>query len=183
MSVKLYNVGPLPDNVLYPVLALAKRLVGCKGDVIAKVTRGGYRSRSVALRACGVRKFALGTRYEKQGSMKLVPTDGGWVILRPYTEFPITRHTARGVESTFNKDGIRIAEYLFSTACHEFAHVKEFQEGATFGKYNLRWKNRPHEVRAVFMQKEAVKKALTRPEYHQAIFDLAVEIEAHYNRA
>ena len=149
--MKLYNRTRCPDEVLAPLLTAAGRAVGTRtGKVIVKVTQGSRGGCQGETNSCAwVREFALATRkYTKDGKLKrrLVATDGGWI-----------RMTLPGPHPAY--DPLDQAERFYRLAVHEWAHVKDYQDGGKrFGDYNKRWANRPHEMRANRMCAEAMER-------------------------
>jgi hypothetical protein len=172
--VKLYNLSSIPTEVLLPVLKIAKRVSGCQGNVIVKVTRGGYYTQSRAILCSWVLKSFLSRRshvkreYRNMGRelrKGRVYTDGGIVILSPRAKH----------------DPLEFAMDLFETAIHEFVHIKDRQDRKSFEEYNKRWKNRSHERRAIAATQDAMdrieKQALRKNKKDDAILNLAIAIE------
>ena len=48
------------------------------------------------------------------------------------------------------------------TLVHEFCHVKDFCDAKFYGHYNRRWKNRPHEKRAIRHNENSQRKTLSQ---------------------
>ena len=166
--IKLYNFSPFSDEVLVPVLNLAKSSLPCHGNVIVKVTRGGWYVHSMA-RPCDYVSKAILSKTKKTKSGKnrkgWVNTDGGYVILSP----------------GYYEDSLLMATEFFKVAVHEFAHVRDFQRKEKFTGYNKRWKNRPHERRAIHATDDTMEKVRKNSEifetYNKVILNLALEIE------
>jgi len=72
---------------------------------------------------------------------------------------------------------LRAAEDFYSTAAHEWRHIRDFQKGAKFGQYNRNWKNRPHERRAINSSKRAERTKNSRMDIQDAIITLGIAIE------
>ena len=153
-----------------PVLQMAKRAAKCRGNIVVKVTKGGLCATSHAIMCNWVSKFFLVKRkYVKTGEKKLrrgkVTTDGGCVILSPRVK----------------SDPLEFALSVFETAIHEFAHIRDHQDGKSFTDYNKRWKNRPHERRAVAATQDALaeidKQKLRKEKKDEAILNLALALE------
>ncbi len=157
--IKLYNLSKLPEEPLRSLLATAMRLAGAKGDVVVKVTRGGYRRASYAKSAAFVYKWFLSHRQHTKASDRedlkrgKVSTDGGYVVMQPHTW----------------GDALDCATSFLETAIHEFAHVYDYQhpvqDGTVVGwssqnRAGRRPKHgaRPEEIRAINRTDDALAK-------------------------
>ncbi len=155
-----------------PVLQIAKRAAKCRGNIIVKVTKGGRYTTSKAIMCSWVAKFFLSKRSYTKSSDKTklkkgrVYTDGGCVIMSPRSK----------------SDPLEFALSIFETAIHEFAHIRDRQDGKSFTDYNKMWKNRPHERRAVAATQDALneieKQKIRKEKKDEAILNLAVALEA-----
>ena len=188
MSVKLYNLSTLPDEPMRRLLTRAKLLAGCGGDVVVKVTRGGYSGKASAHRCDWVAKWSLCHRREtKAGDYKegRISTDGGYIVIAP-CHAPTGRKT---VTTGWWSDPLNWAQHFFETAIHEFAHVRDYQVG---GRDALPWSSRdlkngrrpphdfrPEEIRAINTTDEALDKIRRRRgDIDEMILDLAIQMEA-----
>lgn len=178
MAVKLYNQSGLPDEPMRSLLLDAQRLAGAKGSVVVKVTRGGRTTTCYAKSCRWVSKWFLAGRSNHRKDGKLLQgsilTDGGYVHMQP-------RHLG---------DSIEAARYFFETAIHEFAHIRDFQQGGRYamawsradaGGRRPKWAKRPEEIRAVNRTDEALELLAKQPERRiridDAIIGLAIQIE------
>lgn len=141
MGLKLYNCTSVPNEAIQAVLQIAKRLAGVKGNVIVKIDSrrggGGYAMEATSVQ----RRFLInGRKKSASRNVRRVATDGG------YTVITFARNTHEG--------GIWAARAFFETAIHEFAHIRDFQNGAAFVHYapgsrkQLPHRKRVHEIRA-----------------------------------
>jgi len=171
MLIRLFNKSGLADEAVLPVLQDAARLIGVRGPVAVKVTRGGFLVRSSA-HAGWPYRWHMDRHCPKEKRMAMVDTTGGWIEMQP-------RHSL---------DPLRMAGEFFETALHEFAHVLDFQTGflpwSRRGPSGRRpaWQNRPEEIRAENAKDaalEKIKKNRLRIDDH--ILTLAVEIEGKGN--
>lgn len=162
----------MSSEVLTNVLKAAHRLAGAKGGVIVKVTRGGE-GYGYARRCSGVYENLLRPGGHKQ---TIVRTHGGIICMGPMLPGGL--------------DPVTTASVFFSTAIHEFVHVREFQEQLA-GKV-LPWssrnhsgrrpphKERPEELRAKIATTAALRRLSKRPklwaEVKKHLHDLAQQL-------
>jgi hypothetical protein len=189
VAIKLYNLSALPDEPMRTLLTRAKRLAGCRGDVIVKVTRGGHTCTGKASPCDWVSRWFLSSRrYAKpSGEQKKghVSTDGGYVLMQPY--HPPERALRHGGFSANYKDPLNWAQRFFETAIHEFAHVRDFQAGGSRvlpwsrkGDNGRRpaWGKRPEEIRAQNVTDGALDKIKRdRAKVDDLIIELAIQME------
>ena len=173
--MKLYNKTKYPNELLEQLLVEAGKAVNARTSsviVIATSAKPGYNHcYGTAHRADYVRRFALDKRQYKKGSYELkkgeVETDGGYFnITLPYPFVPDWIKQSdlypRWMEA-HSFDGLSIAELIFSTASHEWQHIKQYQER----KFNFRDKReraKRHDNRA--WERDAIKassKAKAKP--------------------
>lgn len=156
-NIKLYNRTRVPDPLLKPLLNEARKLAGCRGPVVVKVTEGAVRAASEALpgnpRLC---ELVRGGGWREE-----VASNGGWVWVRL---------------RQWRFDPLAVLEGFFKTAIHEFVHVADMQEGKPFAQYNRRWRNRPHERRAIAGTEDALENLKRHPERSRRVDDLMLEL-------
>lgn len=92
-------------------------------------------------------------------------TDGGCLFLK----IPVNRF--------WFKDVLVFAEKIFALVAHEWKHIADLQKEKEFGSYRRRWKNRPHERRAIVAENKAMRAKDKRMDIQDAIIDLAINIE------
>lgn len=82
------------------------------------------------------------------------------------------------------QDALSTAESVYLTLVHECKHAKDAQKGLHFGEYHRRWKNRPHERRAIAAKERACADLAEKPkeDLQDAILNLAIEIEGIQKR-
>ena len=192
--MKLYNKTKYPDDLLQALLIEAGKAIGARtSKVIVIVTSGkpGYPyTRGVAQRCDYVRHWALETRAYKKGTYELkkgeVETDGGYFRLTiPYPFTPDwVKNSQHYQEWKAQHRGIDRAEQIFSTACHEWQHIRQYQTliGAkgSFIFSNRKERRKHHDNRA--WEKDAIKaasKVKTKPrsQAQEAILNLAIWLE------
>lgn len=170
--MKLYNKTQYPDELLTPLLTLAGRAVGAKtGGVIVKCTqRRDLACTGTATDYAFVYRHALDTRSRtKDGHFKMatVACDGFIQLRLPRPWTP--------------DDAIPLAESIYSVAAHEFAHVRDYQQGRrylrTLENRRKRHHNRPWEKTAIKAASKAVKRATTDSKRQDAILALALWLE------
>jgi len=165
MKIKLYNFSRYSNDILKKACEYAYRVNNCRGEVVVKVTRGGYRTRSYAHNYYAVYKHFLSARSYTKSSNYTKLKEGsvycdGLVVLKPNKSY---------------RDSLENAQYLMNTIIHEFKHIADFQNKEYFGQYDRKWAERPHECRAVNFTKE-IEQRLDQ-KYQNLIIDLAIEKE------
>lgn len=175
--MKLYNHTKVPDQILKDVLYHAAKLVGSVRTsnvvVLVKMGKGG----GCVKDSIPYKGYLTNKKYPSEGYKKLVKTDGGWMKIF------LLRHKYRNrtydpqANTHVTADELGIAENFFSTAAHEWQHIKDFQKGKSFGQYNRNWKNRPHEKRAIVAASRAVRNIPKRKGCEDSILDLATTLE------
>lgn len=180
--MNLYNHTQIDDKILEQALYKAAKAVGSTrtSKVVVKVTASSrYLGGKVQKATTGWRYYdgflkngRTKGEYSEDLEMfvthdKLIPTDGGYMFLR----IPATK-------SGFHFwDPLILAEKIYSTAAHEWRHIRDCQKNARFGQYNRNWENRPHERRANNSREKAKKLAEKRTDIQDAILALGLEIE------
>jgi len=163
MTIKLYNKTRCPDEILRPLIAAAGRRIGARTDVVVKIL--GPTSSSQG-RANGGIPFLWHLTCKRQvgcNRKKTVWSDGGWIELHIPRKHPAF-------------DPLEQAERFYRTCLHEWAHIRDFQQGKSFGDYNRRHGNRPHELRASCAVMEATETYYS-PTAEKAILALALWLE------
>lgn len=185
--MKLYNHTAIPDEILEPVLRWAAKVVRPRvrhNKVIVRINRAKYNISGRAKAATWVRKFALArTEYTKGSDYRKlrkgeVKTDGGWMICRiPKAGQPLV------CPSQTWRDPLYIAEKFFWLCVHEWAHVRDAQsdEPGLFRDYHKHWANRPHEIRAQCVVRDAKEQGIPQ-EVQDAIINLAVWLEEEVSK-
>lgn len=191
--MKLYNKTRYPNELLEQLLIEAGKAVNARTSgviVIATSAKPGYNHcYGTAHRADYVKRFALEKRaYQKDGAHLKngeVETDGGYFnITLPYPFVPdwIKQSDIYPAWSEVHSfDGLFIAELIFSTATHEWQHIRQYQEG----KINFRDKReraKHHDNR--LWERDAIKassKAKSKPKgkAQEAMLSLALWIEGN----
>jgi len=172
--MKLYNKTKYPDELLKPLLIEAGKAVNARTtNVIVIVTQG---KSGVAHQASAVYKWVLDKKREtKTGEYKqrLVYTDGGYFKIRiPY---PIS--SKQWLKSW---DLIGIVENIYSVACHEWQHIKQYQTNK-YRFHDINERKKRHDNR--IWEKDAIKathKATNKinNKIQDLILDIALWIEA-----
>ena len=162
MRVKLINQSCLPDDALLRLLQQAAVAAHVKGPVVTIVRRGSWHPRGQAHR----QRMLINPKTKRPVSTRV-----GWIELWPRTDY----HEAY--------DYVVSYQCFFKTAIHEYAHVRDLQKNKPFGQYNRRWKNRPHERRAIRAADRGVEWISARErrqiEVNEAILALAIAVEEH----
>jgi hypothetical protein len=172
--VKFYNNTKIPDEILQPLLAKAGRAVHTKTtETIVQVNSA--RSGSVSGKAYAY-WWAKGFRGLPKG--KKIKTDGGMFSIT-LPRFGCTP-----------EDSLRIATRFFNVACHEWVHIRDFQEEkkrpyarvlpwAERGESGRRanWKNRPEEQRAEFACADAKLRGKDENWAYEEIMALAIALD------
>lgn|GEM_PF-6261369 len=171
--MKLYNRTTIPTEVLEAIIVQAGRNVGARtSGVVAKVTRGrSYCVSGVAKKCTHIRHwFLMGKSCPKspeaQRTARWGRTDGGYFTM-----------TVGRIEATAGLyHGTKLAEEVYETALHEWAHIADYQS-PLYGTPALAWskpgasgrrcawKRRPEEIRAqdaVYKAKEKARKRLVK---------------------
>lgn len=152
--MKLYNRTKIPNEILEPLLVAAGRSVRARtGQVAVQVNPGQYGIRGMAYCCLAVR---LGKRF--------VNVDGG------YFKISLPKHG----------EPLKNAKSFFEVAQHEFAHIKDFQEGELRFSFRVNGRrpdhdDRPEELRAF----HAVRYAKTSIDTDTLIQNLAAELQNH----
>ena len=191
--MKLYNKTKYPNDLLENLLVEAGKSVGARtSNVIVKATsakQGYHHSYGTAHRADYVYEWFLSSRAYKKNSTELkkrmISTDGGYytiTIPNPFIpqwvkDSDIYPHWLEA----HCYDGISLVESIFRVACHEWRHIKQYQDRL----FNFRDKQeqaKHHDNRS--WEKDAIKassKTLSKPrdKTQEAILNLALWIEAN----
>lgn len=210
--IKLYNHSRIADKPLYALLQAAAITAGVRGPVVIKIGRGGRKGDAYAQEAAYVESWFLAYRsHKKDGYLKdkLVATNHGYVVMSPRLSRQAWNPAKQrwiqvgswngvvsvdGQECTKIVDGLSVAEDLWTTALHEFAHIYEFQTGkckwsqpGITSKRRPRWQDRPEEQRAMKAVKAANRvldrksQAKRRAKIDELKLTLAIHIEEVYN--
>jgi hypothetical protein len=133
VGMLVHNKTRIPDDILLPVLDLAKQVVGCVPRKVAVLVRWGSRVHGFADEANLIHATTIGIRPPKSATMPYIPCKGFVTLYIPYKT-----HTPMETTRAF-----------FLAACHEFKHIRDIHQNLWFGDYHRHWANRPHEKRAV----------------------------------
>lgn len=158
----VHNATRIPTKILLPVLRAAKTAVGSVPTKVAVLIKWGAHVHGLANDYSMVRENVMGKKWDETKPHKYIPCQGFITLYLPYDWDPL--FTARS---------------FFSTASHEFKHVKDFKEHKYFGKYNRNWRNRPHEKRAIRTAKGVMAKfdQGRRPDWQDAVINLGIALE------
>ena len=125
----LNNHSHYPDELMFTLIASAMKLVGIRGITYAQVFYPAKTMPSFAFHRKGI-PYGINLT----GKWKKAVTSGH-IDLHPHYQG--------------RKDILTWGEQFLDTIVHELNHVKDFEMDRKFGNYDRRWKNRPHEKRAV----------------------------------
>jgi len=144
--MRLYNRTRCPDDLLRVVLVAAARAVSCRtADTIVRVTGGSCSGG----RAWGRGWVSRGWLVTHGGKRRLWH-DGNITLILPY------RHS----RFRYDPDPLSAAQAFYRTACHEWAHVRDFRKTGSPdpSTRRLRWADRPQEQSAMAATDEALER-------------------------
>ena len=173
--MKLYNHTPIDDKILYTLLLRAAKSTGIgvrTQNVVVKVTHSHRYLKGWVEQATNwsyLESALTGRSPKKDSEDKVIRTDGGYIFL----SIPVVNHLAT---HSF-PDSLELGEKLFELAAHEWRHIADSQKGRKFGDYNRRWKNRPHERRAIRTERKAANLIKTSRLVQEAILEFAIAVE------
>jgi len=164
------NTSKLHVNALAPILRFAKKTQGVRGRTFIKVTGLRY-SRRAAGRIGG---WAYKSTFTHRKFLKRI-NGPQWVLTRPGT---ITLR----LSSPFDPEVTDVLGYcrkLLEVACHEFAHLRQYQDKLFLYSGGLpdrkRWADRPWEIDAENRTHDAIKRNQKRAD--DLVLELAITIE------
>lgn len=179
--MKLYNKTRIPDDVIAPALLEAGRAAHARTTNVVVIVNPGRtwhsRVHGMAHRSSAVARWLVSSRRHTKTSGRTelvkgwVDTDGGYFsIVLPVASLP------RDMRRTAHDPLIR-AESFYAIAAHEWAHIRQYQQGVRFDRaqHNRRHDNRPWERAANRVMKAASSK-LTSPR-QDAIIALAIALD------
>jgi hypothetical protein len=160
-KMKLYNRTKVPDAVLGPLLMAAGRAVGARtGGVIVKVAGGRHLSGTAY--GCNKLRFNYRGGYDyRKGHW--VKTDSGYIqfTLAMPGRAPTWYDASTVAKMIANFDPLERAEATYRLALHEWAHIRDFQQGTRFceprtlGGRRPRHDDRPVEIAAYRQVRDA----------------------------
>lgn len=177
----LWNWTKYDSDLLMKLAVAALDRAECKRNIHIYLIPSKERFHGVANRAMIVRVSRLVPRREPRGieNNQYRTNQGYYRIFLP----TIPRGYVYGGCVLEERGATLWARKIYGMMVHESKHVADFQNNQPFGDYGKRWKNRPHEKRAITTEAGAYAELDRgeKPEIMELINLLAVNLQDKVN--